>query len=262
MSKLLDIDSISVSYGSIKALREVSLHVNEGEIVCLIGANGAGKSTLLKAIVALEPITHGSIAYQGQMIAQIDENGAKKRFGVPIRRSKGLSSNLRTDEIAGRGVALVPEGRRVFADMTVEENLDMGAFLVHDDELIARKKEEMYDFFPILGARRKQKTRSLSGGEQQMLAIARALMSSPRLLLLDEPGLGLAPLIIQDIFEKIHIINREDKVTVFLVEQNASIALKASNRGYVMENGVIVLSDFSTNLLENEKVRAAYLGDS
>jgi branched-chain amino acid transport system ATP-binding protein len=132
---------------------------------------------------------------------------------------------------------------------------------VRDEGLIARKKEEMYDFFPILGARRKQKTRSLSGGEQQMLAIARALMGSPRLLLLDEPGLGLAPLIIQDIFEKIRIINEEDKVTVFLVEQNARLALKASNRGYVMENGVIVLSDLSANLLENEKVKSAYLGE-
>jgi branched-chain amino acid transport system ATP-binding protein len=168
---------------------------------------------------------------------------------------------LRTDEIAGRGVALVPEGRRVFADMTVEENLDMGAFLIRDDDKISRKKEEMYDFFPILGARRKQKTRSLSGGEQQMMAIARALMSSPRLLLLDEPGLGLAPLIIQDIFEKIAIINREEDVTVFLVEQNARMALKASKQGYVMENGVIVLSDLSANLLENEKVKAAYLGE-
>ena len=170
-------------------------------------------------------------------------------------------NTLRTDEIAGRGVALVPEGRRVFADMTVEENLDMGAFLIRDDDKISRKKEEMYDFFPILGARRKQKTRSLSGGEQQMMAIARALMSSPRLLLLDEPGLGLAPLIIQDIFEKIAIINREEGVTVFLVEQNARMALKASKQGYVMENGVIVLSDLSANLLENEKVKAAYLGE-
>jgi branched-chain amino acid transport system ATP-binding protein len=168
---------------------------------------------------------------------------------------------LRTDQIAGLGVALVPEGRRVFADMSVEENLDMGAFLVRDEAQIARKKEEMYDFFPILGARRKQKTRSLSGGEQQMMAIARALMSSPRLLLLDEPGLGLAPLIIADIFDKIKIINREENVTVFLVEQNARIALKASKRGYVMENGRIVLSDDSEKLLVNEKVRAAYLGE-
>ncbi len=259
MSELLTIDSISVSYGNIKALREVSVRVEEGDIVCLIGANGAGKSTLLKAIVGLEPITTGSITYQGNVIAQAGSANEKKRFS--FLRKGGLSQNLRTDEIAGRGVALVPEGRRVFADMTVEENLDMGAFLVRDEQQIARKKEEMYEFFPILGARRKQKTRSLSGGEQQMMAIARALMSSPRLLLLDEPGLGLAPLIIQDIFEKIAIINREENVTVFLVEQNALMALRASKQGYVMENGRIVLDDLSSNLLQNDKVKAAYLGE-
>ncbi|WP_422478393.1 ABC transporter ATP-binding protein [Pleomorphochaeta sp. DL1XJH-081] len=260
MSELLTIDSISVSYGSIKALRDVSVRVEQGDIVCLIGANGAGKSTLLKAIVGLEPITTGSITYQGHCIAEAGSSDAKKMFPFFGKRL-GSSNNLRTDEIAGRGVALVPEGRRVFADMTVEENLDMGAFLVRDEQKIAQKKEEMYDFFPILGARRKQKTRSLSGGEQQMMAIARALMSSPRLLLLDEPGLGLAPLIIQDIFEKIAIINREEGVTVFLVEQNALMALKASKQGYVMENGRIVLDDLSANLLQNDKVKAAYLGE-
>ena len=184
---LLNLDNISVSYGAINALKEVSMHVNEGDIVSLIGANGAGKSTLLKAIVGLEPLVNGSITFEDNIICD----------------SKGKS--LATEKIAMKGIALVPEGRRVFADMSVEENLDMGAFMVRDDALIKRKKEEMYDFFPILGARRKQKTRSLSGGEQQMMAIARALMSSPRLILLDEPGLGLAPLIIQDIFDKIEI---------------------------------------------------------
>jgi branched-chain amino acid transport system ATP-binding protein len=257
MSRMLNVESISVSYGNIEALHNVTLHVDRGEVVCLIGANGAGKSTLLKAIVGLEPLTNGEIAYEGDIIARQTVRETNKK-GLFRGNKDGI---LRTDEIAGRGVALVPEGRRVFADMSVEENLDMGAFLVRDEGLIARKKEEMYDFFPILGARRKQKTRSLSGGEQQMLAIARALMGSPRLLLLDEPGLGLAPLIIQDIFEKIRIINEEDKVTVFLVEQNARLALNASNRGYVMENGVIVLSDLSANLLENEKVKSAYLGE-
>lgn len=260
MSELLTIDSISVSYGNIKALRQVSIHVDEGDIVCLIGANGAGKSTLLKAIVGLEPIITGSIAFEGRPIAESHAQNGGGKFRFPRKRTHDTHT-LRTDEIAGLGVALVPEGRRVFADMTVEENLDMGAFLVKDDAKIARKKEEMYDFFPILGARRKQKTRSLSGGEQQMMAIARALMSSPRLLLLDEPGLGLAPLIIQDIFEKISIINREEGVTVFLVEQNARMALKASKEGYVMENGSIVLCDLSANLLENERVKAAYLGE-
>jgi branched-chain amino acid transport system ATP-binding protein len=259
MSELLSIDSISVSYGNIKALKEVSIRVDAGDVVCLIGANGAGKSTLLKAIVGLEPITTGSITYHGEVIAQAGKHAAAKRFSL-FPQNRGNLGSLRTDEIAARGVALVPEGRRVFTDMTVEENLDMGAFLVRDDQQIVRKKEEMYDFFPILGARRKQKTRSLSGGEQQMMAIARALMSSPKLLLLDEPGLGLAPLIIQDIFEKIEIINREENVTVFLVEQNALMALKASKHGYVMENGRIVLEDRSADLLDNDKVKEAYLG--
>jgi len=240
---LLSIDDISVSYGSIKALKQVSMHVNEGDIVSLIGANGAGKSTLLKAIVGLEPLVGGSITFEGDIIA-----------------SENSSHSLPTEKIAKKGIALVPEGRRVFADMSVEENLDMGAFMVRDEELIKKKKEEMYDFFPILGARRKQKTRSLSGGEQQMMAIARALMSSPRMILLDEPGLGLAPLIIQDIFDKIAYINKSENVTVFLVEQNAKMALKASTEGYVMENGRIVLSGSSTDLLNNDSVQSAYLG--
>ncbi len=242
MGEILKIDGISVSYGSIRALTDVSMNVNEGDIVALIGANGAGKSTLLKAIVGLEPLKSGSISFAGETICQPKHHG------------------LTTDLIARRGIALVPEGRHVFADMTVEENLDMGAFMVRDQSLIEKRKEEMYDFFPILGARRKQKTRSLSGGEQQMMAIARALMSSPRLLLLDEPGLGLAPLIVQDIFSKIRIINEENKVTVFLVEQNARLALRTSGYGYVLENGRIVLSDNGEALLRNERVQKAYLG--
>ena len=243
MSELLTIENIDVCYGNIKALSNVSMHVDQGDIVCLIGANGAGNSTLLKSIVGLEGLTNGQISYDGEVICQ-----AKK-----VKHT--------TDQIAKMGIALVPEGRRVFSDMTVEENLDMGAFMVTDQTLFAKKKEEMYDFFPILGARRKQKTRSLSGGEQQMMAIARALMSSPRMILLDAPGLGLAPLIIQDIFAKIALINEQDKVTIFLVEQNARMALKASNKGYVMENGRIVLADEAAKLLTNEKVKAAYLGE-
>ena len=240
---LLTIDGISVKYGSIEALHEVSMSVKRGDIVSLIGANGAGKSTLLKAIMAQVPLSSGSITFEGNEICSTKKHSRT------------------THQLASLGMALVPEGRHVFADMTVEENLDMGAFLVRDSKEIDRKKEEMFDFFPILSQRRKQKTRSLSGGEQQMMAIARALMSSPKLLLLDEPGLGLAPLIVQDIFHKIRKINEEDKVTVFLVEQNARMALKNSTTGYVIETGNIVLSDTSENLLNNEKVKAAYLGE-
>ena len=239
---LLNIENISVSYGNIRALSGVSMSVNEGDIVALIGANGAGKSTLMNAIVGLVPLQEGKVSYEDQVICQPKHQ------------------KLTTDLIVQKGIALVPEGRHVFADMTVEENLDMGAFMVRDNALIARKKEEMYDFFPSLGARRKQKTRSLSGGEQQMMAIARALMSSPRLLLLDEPGLGLAPLVVQDIFSKIKIINEENKLTVFLVEQNARLALRSSDYGYVLENGRIVLEDTGENLLSNESVQKAYLG--
>ncbi|MBS7378008.1 MAG: ABC transporter ATP-binding protein [Sphaerochaetaceae bacterium] len=244
--ELLKIDNISVSYGNIKALRGVSMSVNEGEIVSLIGANGAGKSTLLKAIVGQVPLLEGSICYDSEMLFEVKD---KHFHGIP------------TYNVVKKGIALVPEGRRVFADLTVEENLDMGAFMLKDDALVKKKKEEMFDFFPILGQRRKQKSRSLSGGEQQMRAVARALMTSPRLLLLDEPGLGLAPLIVQEIFSKIKHINEENKVTVFVVEQNARLALKSSNDGYVMENGVIVLHDEAKALLKNEKVRAAYLGE-
>ncbi len=243
MGEILKIDNISVSYGNIRALSDVSMTVSEGDIVSLIGANGAGKSTLLKAIVGLEPLKAGHIEFAGETICQSKHH-----------------ASLTTDLIAKRGIALVPEGRHVFADMTVEENLDMGAFMVRDSDLIARRKEDMYDLFPILGARKKQKTRSLSGGEQQMMAIARALMSAPRLLLLDEPGLGLAPLIVQDIFNKIKLINEENKVTVFLVEQNARLALRSSSYGYVLENGKIVLQDSGEALLNNERVQKAYLG--
>jgi branched-chain amino acid transport system ATP-binding protein len=243
MDALLKIENISVNYGAITALREVSMNVNKGNIVSLIGANGAGKSTLLKAIVGLEPLTSGSITYGDKILANTNSH-----------------KSLRTENIAQLGISLVPEGRHVFTDMSVEENLDMGAFMVRDEALIKRKKQEMYDFFPILGERKNQKTRSLSGGEQQMMAIARALMSSPDLLLLDEPGLGLAPLVVQDIFEKIAFFNREQNITVFLVEQNAKMALKASTEGYVMENGRIVLSGSSKELLTSEKVQTAYLG--
>lgn len=242
----LTISDITVNYGNIKALKGVSMDIEEGSFVSLIGANGAGKSTLLKAIVGQEPLKGGYIEYSNEVLYSV-KNGHWQ--GIP------------TYDVVKKGIALVPEGRRVFADLTVEENLDMGAFMLSDDALVKRKKEEMFDFFPILGERRKQKSRSLSGGEQQMLAVARALMTSPKLLLLDEPGLGLAPLIVHDIFSKLKHINQEDKVTIFVVEQNARLALRSSNVGYVMENGTIVLKDKASSLLKNEKVRTAYLGE-
>jgi branched-chain amino acid transport system ATP-binding protein len=242
---LIDIRNVAVNYGNIRALKGISLLVPPGDICCLIGANGSGKSTLLKAIVGLEPLVSGEIRYLDQTIAS-GERGVK---------------SLPTDQIVQRGIALVPEGRRVFGDMSVEENLDMGAFLVRDPDRIKVKKQQMFDLFPILHKRRRQKAGQLSGGEQQMLAIARALMNSPKLLLLDEPGLGLAPLIIKLIFDTIKRINREEGVTIFLVEQNARMALQASTTGSVLETGTIVLQDRSSVLLEDPRVRAAYLGE-
>lgn len=244
-SALMSINAIEVNYGAIQALKGISLSVPEGEVCCLIGANGSGKSTLLKAIVGLEPLVGGEISFEGEIIASASKN------------VKSLVSN----QIIKRGIALVPEGRRVFSDMTVEENLDMGAFLVNNAAIIKTKKDQMFDLFPILLKRRKMKAGQLSGGEQQMLAVARALMSSPRVLLLDEPGLGLAPLIVKLIFEIIRRINQEEKVTVFLVEQNARMALQASTVGSVLETGKIVLQDKSSVLLADPRVKAAYLGE-
>ncbi len=243
MNKILELKQVAVNYGNIKALKKIDLEVIEGEIVSLIGANGAGKSTLLKSIVGLVPLVNGEIRFRGELVANVHSGG------------------LSTDRIIARGVGMAPEGRGVFADMTVKENLEMGAFLKNNKLFVSRKLEEMFAMFSILKDRRKQKAGSLSGGEQQMLAIARALMSEPQLLLLDEPALGLAPLIIRDIFDTIVKINREDGVTVFLVEQNAKMALRISSRGFVMETGNIVLEDESKHLLENPKVKAAYLGE-
>lgn len=257
---LLEVHDAAVSYGNIRALRGVSVTVDEGGIVCLIGANGAGKSTLLKAIVGMEPLAAGRIVFGGRTIARArgaNETEGERKGSGPAAASRSLA----THEIVNLGMALVPEGRRVFADMTVQENLEMGAFRERNDTRLRGKIDEMFALFPILAERRRQKTRSLSGGEQQMLAIARGLMSSPRLLLLDEPGLGLAPLVIRHIFSIIERINRDEGVTVFLVEQNAKVALRASSRGYVMETGTIVLEDESALLLSNQRVRAAYLGE-
>jgi branched-chain amino acid transport system ATP-binding protein len=250
---ILEIKDLKVNYGNIEALKGVNLTVSEGEIVCLIGANGAGKSTLLKSIVGLVPLKNGGIIYNGETIA-----GSIQRNG---NEPKSKKIQISTDKIISRGISMAPEGRGIFAQMTVLENLEMGAFLLRNRGEINKRIEEKYQMFPILKDRRKQLAGSLSGGEQQMLSIARALMSSPRLLLLDEPALGLAPIIIQNIFQTISSISRDENVTIFLVEQNAKMALGISNKGYVLETGNIVLEDKSRNLLENPKVKAAYLGE-
>lgn len=233
---LLAVQAIDVSYGAIQALRQVSLHVMPGELVSLIGANGAGKSTLLKSIASLLKPTRGQILFSGENIE-----------GAPAH------------SLASKGLALVPEGRGIFPEMTVLENLQMGAYSRSDKHAIQHDIEHAYSLFPRLAERRTQAAGTLSGGEQQMVAIARALMSKPRLLLLDEPGMGLAPILVQKIFEVIKTINREG-VSVLLVEQNAQLALTLAQRGYVMEHGEITLHDAARALLNNPAVKAAYLG--
>ena len=234
---MLELRGVNVFYGAVQALREVSLRVDEGEIVTLIGANGAGKSTTLMAISGIVPPRRGEILFAGR----------------PIH-------GLAPDRIVRLGLCQVPEGRRIFPELTVAENLDMGAFLRRDRQGIERDRQELYELFPILHQRRHQPGGNLSGGEQQMLAISRALMARPRLLLLDEPSMGLAPLITRQIFEIIKTINRERNTTVFLVEQNANLALQTADRGYVLENGRIVLQGRAEALLNDENVQKAYLG--
>mgnify|MGYP003611579681 CR=1 FL=1 len=234
---MLEVRDIQTYYGNIQALKNVSLTINEGEIVTLIGANGAGKSTTLMSICGVNPPRQGEILFRGQPIHQ-----------------------LGADRIVPLGICQVPEGRRIFPQMSVLENLEMGAYLRSDKAAIKADIEQAFERFPILGKRRNQAGGTLSGGEQQMLAISRALLSRPSLLLLDEPSLGLAPLIIKQIFEIIKQINVESGTTVFLVEQNANQALKIAHRGYVMENGKITLEDKAESLLSNEDVKKAYLG--
>lgn len=234
---MLKLNAINTYYGNIQALKGVTLEIDQGEIVTLIGANGAGKTTTLMSICGLVPPRSGEILFEGRSIYQMPPN-----------------------EIVSQGICQVPEGRRIFPYLTVLENLDMGAFLRSDKAEIAKDLEYALELFPILAERRHQAGGTLSGGEQQMLAISRALMARPRLLLLDEPSLGLAPLVVKRIFEIIEKINAENNTTIFLVEQNANLALKVAHRGYVMENGRITLSDTAQNLLANEEVRKAYLG--
>ncbi len=234
---MLKIQNIQTYYGNIQALKDVSIEIAEGEIVALIGANGAGKTTTLMSICGITPPRNGDILLDGDSI-----------------------KNLPADKIVQKGIVQVPEGRRIFPDLTVQENLEMGAFLRKNKRLIQQDMNYVMTLFPILEKRRTQLGGTLSGGEQQMLAISRALMARPRVLLLDEPSLGLAPLIIKKIFEIIRQINKESNTTIFLVEQNANQALKLADRGYVMENGRISLVDSADNLLANDDVRKAYLG--
>jgi branched-chain amino acid transport system ATP-binding protein len=233
---MLEVKNAVVRYGLITALHGISLEVKQGEIVSLLGANGAGKSTTLRMLSGIHSAQEGEVIFEGNDITKVSAH-----------------------EFAKLGISHVPEGRRIFPQMTVEENLDMGAYSrsdsYHDDI------ERMYSMFPILKERKKQLGGNLSGGEQQMLAIARALMSNPRLLLLDEPSMGLAPKIIQNIFKIIGDI-RDAGTTVFVVEQNAAQALRVADRGYVMENGRIAFSDLASNLLDDPRVRAVYLGES
>jgi branched-chain amino acid transport system ATP-binding protein len=234
---MLRVNGISTYYGNIQALKNISMEVAEGEIITLIGANGAGKTTTLMSISGLVPPRQGEIIFKGKHI-------------------HGMSP----EKIVLLGISQVPEGRRIFPYLTVAENLDMGAFLRTDKDNIRKDISYIWDLFPILSTRRHQAGGTLSGGEQQMLAISRALMARPKLLLLDEPSLGLAPLIVRQIFEIIKKINAENNTTIFLVEQNANQALKVAHRGYVMENGAITMSDSAPNLLSDEAVKKAYLG--
>ncbi|EHD23592.1 MULTISPECIES: high-affinity branched-chain amino acid ABC transporter ATP-binding protein LivF [Brenneria] len=232
---MLSLNQVSAHYGKIQALHQVSLHIEQGEIVTLIGANGAGKTTLLGTLCGDPRASEGTVIFDGKDI-----------------------THWQTARIMREAIAIVPEGRRVFSRMTVEENLAMGGFFA-EREQYQQRIERVYDLFPRLFERRAQRAGTMSGGEQQMLAIGRALMSQPRLLLLDEPSLGLAPIIILQIFDTIAQL-REEGMTIFLVEQNANQALRLADRGYVLENGHVVLEDTGAALLANEAVRSAYLG--
>ncbi len=231
---ILKINDLKVNYGGIEAVKGISLEVNAGEIVTLIGANGAGKSSMLRSIVGLVKPASGSIEFEGENIAGMD-----------------------TTSIVTKGITLVPEGRKIFPDLTVEENLKIGAYLRKDD--YSKDMDWVYSLFPRLKERHWQAGGTLSGGEQQMLAVGRALMSKPKILMMDEPSLGLAPLVVRDIFEIIKTINSEG-ITVLLNEQNANMALKVAHHGYVLETGRLIMQGTGAELLENEEIKEAYLG--
>jgi branched-chain amino acid transport system ATP-binding protein len=234
---MLKIKGLQVSYGGIHAVKGVDLEVAQGELVTLIGANGAGKTTTMKAITGLKPYSAGDIEYMGKSI-------------------KGVPSH----ELLKRGLAMVPEGRGIFARMSILENMQMGAYLRNDKDEIQKDTDRMFGFFPRLKERAAQYAGTLSGGEQQMLAMARALLSRPKLLLLDEPSMGLSPIMVEKIFEVVREISSEG-LTVLLVEQNARLALQAANRGYVMDSGLVTMSGDAKAMLDDPKVRAAYLGE-
>jgi branched-chain amino acid transport system ATP-binding protein len=235
---LLELKALKVAYGGIQAVKGIDLQVAEGELVCLIGANGAGKTTTLKGITGLQPIKSGKIHYAGADIT------GKPAF-----------------QLVRKGLSMVPEGRGVFGALTIEENLAMGAYARDDRPAIKADVERVFGLFPRLKERRRQTAGTLSGGEQQMLAMGRALMSRPKLLLLDEPSMGLAPLMVQKVFETVIAISKEG-VTILLIEQNAKLALEVSSRGHVMESGEITLHGAAKQLLSDPKVRAAYLGEA
>ncbi len=234
---MLELRNVNAAYGNIQVLHNIDLEIHTGEIITLIGANGAGKSTTLMAISGIVPVRSGKILFEGNNI-----------------------NKLPPEKLVAMGISQVPEGRHIFPDLTVMENLDMGAFLRNDTQGVKDDLDYVFSLFPILADRKNQDGGTLSGGEQQMLAMSRALMARPKLLLLDEPSMGLAPLVIKQIFEIVKKINKEHNTTIFLVEQNANQALHVADRGYVIENGVITISDSSENLLENQDIQKAYLG--
>ena len=235
---LLELKRLQVAYGGIQAVKGIDLGVEQGELVCLIGANGAGKTTTLKGITGLQPVKSGSIHYDGEDIT------GKPAF-----------------QLVRKGLSMVPEGRGVFGALTIDENLAMGAYTRDDAAAIRQDAERVFELFPRLKERRRQTAGTLSGGEQQMLAMGRAMMSRPKLLLLDEPSMGLAPLMVQKVFETVLAIAKEG-VTILLIEQNAKLALEVSRRGYVMESGEITIAGSARELLSDPKVRAAYLGEA
>lgn len=233
---MLELQGVDAFYGPSQVLTDVSLQVNQGEIVCLLGANAAGKTTTMKTIFGIVRPRHGVVTFEGHQI-----------------------SGTSTDNIISKGLSLVPEGRRVFSRMSVHENLEMGAYMRNNRSELAADIDRVYALFPRLKERDKQISGTMSGGEQQMLAIGRALMSHPRLMCMDEPSMGLSPILVQTVFDTIQEI-RKTGVTIFVVEQNAFMALNVADRGYVLQQGHIVLSDTAKNLLDNDLVRRAYLG--